>query len=85
MKRAQRRDILGELFLSHEGSDGGVDVRLFVVQPQQACQPECVCVCVNIYSICTCHTRWHTCSCQSGEAQSGLDVMRPTGVAGVKG
>lgn len=44
MKRAQQRDILGELFLSHEGSDGGVDVRMFVVQSPQACQLECVCV-----------------------------------------
>lgn len=46
MKRVQRRDILGELFLSHEGSDGGMDVCMFVVQSQQACQPVCVCVCV---------------------------------------
>lgn len=49
MKREQwkgRRDILGELFLSQEGSDGGVDVRVFVVQSQQACRR----VCVNILS-----------------------------------
>lgn len=38
-----RRDILGELFLSQEGSDGGVDVHVFVVQSQQACQSVCVC------------------------------------------
>lgn len=48
MKRVQRRDILGELFLSHEGSDGSMDVCMFVVQSQQACQPLCVCVCEHL-------------------------------------
>lgn len=59
MKREQwkgRRDILGELFLSQEGSDGGVDVRVFVVQSQQACRGVCVLTSSARSSMCTCHT-----------------------------
>lgn len=51
MNRVQRRDILGELFLSHEGSDGGMDVRMFVAVSASLSARVCVCVCVNIYSM----------------------------------
>ncbi len=45
MKRAQQRDILGELFLSHEGSDGGVDCA-HVCSAVSASLSARVCLCV---------------------------------------